>query len=279
MSVEKSVGTLNNSDIPCNRGVIFARYILMYGSALYLPPFEYVETFGLMQNRCLPDPRVATPGADLFRDRTALGLHYHKNLMTPYWDAEGGYSLDMTYQYGLPIFGTGRDFQQAYGQFAFVKGMTKLNDWFGHGPVRDWLADTRWAFRIGGAAALPNDGQFFALGGGDNFRGFDLYERQGSMLWVGSVEWRVPVATNLPWDCIDHVAGVRNIYLAPFYDVGNAYVNGHPLGSIAHAVGAGMRIDVTWLGLIERTTLRFDIAKTVNGSYPLQFWFGIQHPF
>jgi hypothetical protein len=279
MSVEKSVGTLNNADIQCNRGVIFARYILMYGSALYLPPFEYVETFGLMQNRCLPDPRVATPGADLFRDRTALGLHYHKNLMTPYWDAEGGYSLDMTYQYGLPIFGTGRDFQQAYGQFAFVKGMTKLNDWFGHGPVRDWLADTRWAFRIGGAAALPNDGQFFALGGGDNFRGFDLYERQGSMLWVGSVEWRVPVATNLPWDCIDHVAGVRNIYVAPFYDVGNAYVNGHPLGSVAHAVGAGMRIDVTWLGLIERTTLRFDIAKTVNGSYPLQFWFGIQHPF
>jgi hypothetical protein len=33
------------------------------------------------------------------------------------------------------------------------------------------------------------------------------------------------------------------------------------------------------LGLIERTTLRFDNAKTVNGSYPLQFWFGIQHPF
>ena len=85
--------------------------------------------------------------------------------------------------------------------------------------------------------------------------------------------------TNLSIDCIDHVAGIRNIYLAPFYDVGNAYLSGQPLGNLAHAVGAGLRVDVTWLGLIDRTMIRFDIAKTVNGNYPVQFWFGIQHPF
>lgn len=279
LSVEKSLATLSNQNIPSSRAVLFSRYVLMYGSALYLPPFEYVESFGVIQNRGLPDPRLATPGADLFSDRTAVGLHYHKNMMTPYWDAEGGYAFDLTCQYGLPIFGNDREFQQLYGQFAFVKSMTPIRDWFGGGPVRNWLADTRLAFRLGGAAALPDDGQFFALGGGDNYRGFDLYERQGSMIWVGSVEWRVPLATNMHCDFVDHVAGVRNIYFAPFYDVGNAYVNGQQLGSIGHAFGAGLRIDVTWLGLIERTTLRFDIAKTVNGSYPLQFWFGIQHPF
>ncbi len=279
MSLEKSLATVSNSDIPCSRGVLYTRYVLMHGSSLYLPPFEYLECFGVMQNRCLPDPRVATPDTSLFRDRTALGLHYHKNLMTPYWDAEGGFALDLSYQYGLPIFGTERQFQQLYGQFAFVKDMRKVNDWFGHGPLVDWLADTRLAFRIGGAAAVPSNGQFFALGGGDNFRGFELSERQGSLIWIGSVEWRVPLCTNTKLDFIDHVGGVRNVYLAPFYDVGNAYVNGHQLGTIAHAVGAGLRVDVTWLGLIERTTLRFDIAKTVNGSYPMQFWVGIQHPF
>ena len=279
MTFENSLGTVSNTDIPCSRGVLYARYLLMYGSSLYLPPFEYVETFGVMQNRCLPDPRIATPGAVAFRDRTALGVHYHKNLMTPYWDAEGGFSLDLTYQYGLPIFGAERDFHQVFAQFAFVKSMTGLSDVFGNGPVRDWFADTRLAFRVAGAMAAPNNGQFFSLGGGDSFRGFDLYDRQGSAIWVGSVEWRVPLLTNLPWDYVDHVAGVRNIYLAPFYDVGNAYVNNHDLGSVAHAVGVGLRIDITWLGLIERTTLRFDIAQTVNGSYPLQFWFGIQHPF
>jgi hemolysin activation/secretion protein len=157
--------------------------------------------------------------------------------------------------------------------------MSFVRSWLGDGPAANWLADTRWAFRVGGAAALPNSGQFFALGGGDNFRGFDLAERQGSMLWIGSIEWRIPIAVNRQWDFVDHIGSVRNVYAAPFYDVGNAYVNGRELGSIAHAVGAGLRVDVNWLGLIERTTLRFDIAKTVNGSQPWQFWFGIQHPF
>ena len=116
-----------------------------------------------------------------------------------------------------------------------------------------WLRETRWAFRLGGAAALPLNGEFFSLGGGDQFRGYDLSQRQGSIIWVGSVEWRVPLFKDLSLDVCDHVAGVRNVYLAPFYDVGDAYVNGHSMGPTAHAVGAGLRVDVAWLGLIERT--------------------------
>ena len=247
----------------------------MYGSSLYLPPFEYVETFGVVQNRGLPDPITSTPGADPFNDRPAVGVHYHKNMMTPYWDAEGGFSLDVTYQFGLPIFGNDRQFQELYGQFAFVKSMPKLGD----GPILGWLSETRWAFRAAGAAAFPNDGQFFSMGGADYFRGFDLAQRQGSMLWVGTIEWRVPLLTDLHCDFVDHVASVRNIYLAPFYDVGDCYVNGHELGPIAHAAGAGLCVDVTWLGMIERTTLRMDVAKPVTGNYPWQIWFGISHPF
>jgi len=48
---------------------------------------------------------------------------------------------------------------------------------------------------------------------------------------------------------------------------------------VAHALGVGLRLDVAWFGLIERTMLRFDAAKTINDSSPWQFWFGIQHPF
>ena len=149
----------------------------------------------------------------------------------------------------------------------------------GEGPVLGWLRETRWAFRLGGAAALPLGGEFFSLGGGDQFRGYDLSQRQGSITWVGSVEWRVPVFTNLALDVCDHIAGIRNVYLAPFYDVGDAYVNGHSLGPTAHAVGAGLRVDVAWLGLIERTILRLDIAKAIGGNTPVQVWFGVQHPF
>jgi hypothetical protein len=44
-------------------------------------------------------------------------------------------------------------------------------------------------------------------------------------------------------------------------------------------VGLGLRVDVAWLGLIERTMLRLDVAKTINSNAPVQFWIGVQHPF
>jgi hemolysin activation/secretion protein len=126
---------------------------------------------------------------------------------------------------------------------------------------------------------LPDRGLFFSLGGGEHFRGFDLSIRQGSLFWLGSVEWRIPLVQHVTWDCCDHFVGVRNIYLAPFYDVGDMYVRGRSLGPVAHAVGLGLRIDLAWLGLIERTMFRFDAAQALGTDTPLQFWVGIQHPF
>jgi hypothetical protein len=281
-ALEQSLETLGGDETPCSRAVVYGRYVLMYASSLYLQPFEYVELFSSVQNRCLPDPRWATPGSNPFDERAGIGIHYHKNMLTPYWDPEAGVAFDLTYQYGLPVFNDG-DFHQVYGQISTVKSLPK---WFTGmadgpilGPIMDWLGETRFAFRAGGAVATPREGLFFALGGGDQYRGFDLRERQGSATWVGSIEWRLPLVQNVCWDVCDHVAGVRNVYVVPFYDIGDAYVDGHTQGQIAHAFGVGLRLDVTWLGLIERTMLRFDVAKTVNANTPWQFWFGISHPF
>ena len=74
-----------------------------------------------------------------------------------------------------------------------------------------------------GATAVPSRGEFFSLGGSQQFRGFDLRQRQGNNVWVGTVELRIPLARKLACDVLDHVIGVRNIYMAAFYDVGDAY--------------------------------------------------------
>jgi hypothetical protein len=277
-NVEQSLVTLGPQSIPASRAVLFGRYVLMETSSLYLPPFEYVEAFANAQNRSLPDPLVTPPGANFFTDQYGLGLHYHKYLQTPYWDAEGGYILDASYIGGLPIFNS-QGFQQVFGQFSLVKYMPDPLGLLQSTPVLRWLADTRWAFRIYGALALPDNGLFYTLGSGTLFRGFDLNQRQGSAVWVGSVEWRVPIIKHVDWDYVDHFAGVRNVYLAPFYDVGNAYFRGHPEGPIAHAVGLGLRVDVALLGLIERMMLRLDVAKAIDTNAPVQFWFGVEHPF
>lgn len=89
----------------------------------------------------------------------------------------------------------------------------------------------------------------------------------------------MPIFRHLELDAADHTFGLRQVALAPFYDVGNAYIAGHGVGPIAEAVGCGLRLDVAWLSFVERTTLCFDVAKTINASAATQFWFGIQHPF
>ena len=41
----------------------------------------------------LPQPSAPTPGADPFHSQTLAGLHYHSNLLTPYWNPEAGFAV------------------------------------------------------------------------------------------------------------------------------------------------------------------------------------------
>jgi hypothetical protein len=267
-NIERSLTSIGGE--PSDRGVLFGRYVFQYSSSLYLPPMNYLEAFTAIQSNNLPEPRETIPGAVRFDQMTTVGLHYHKDYLTPYWDPAAGYRFDVTYATGIPIFGEQEAFNTVEGQLSFVKG---LPDWLG------WLSETRLAGRVFAAVGLPDKGEYFTLGGGGLFRGFDLKQRQGSLVWVGSLEWRVPLVRGLSWDVIDHAAGLRNVYAAAFYDVGDAYVAGHPVGDVAHAVGAGLRFDVSWFGFVERTILRVDVAKTINDSSPVQVWVGVQQPF
>lgn len=279
LTLEQSLATLADQNVPCSRAALYARYILMYGSSLYLPPFEYAELYAAVQNRCLPNPRNVPVGALAYDERATVGIHYHKYLLTPYWDPEGGVALDFSYEGGVAAFPSRKGFQQVQGQVSLVKSMPAWLEHLGHGPLRDRLRAGRLAYRVGGAAAVPFEGQYGSLGGGDRYRGYDLSERQGSVLWVASVEWRLPLLQDLHWDFADRVGGVRNVFVVPFYDIGDAYANGRSFGPVAHAAGIGLRIDVAWLGLIERTMIRIDAAKTVGSDTPWQFWFGVMHPF
>jgi hypothetical protein len=266
--------------------VLFGRYVFQYHSSLYLPPMHHIEAFLSFREDFLPFPAVVVPGAVRYNQLTQVGVHYHLDYLTPYWDAEGGYRFDVTVAEGLPIFDAPEATHQVTAQLSTARYLPDLADWVADVPGSSWLqpalcwlADTRVAARAYGAAGLPDNGEFFALGGSMLFRGFDLAERQGSAAWVGSLEWRVPLARQLTWDLVDHCAGARNLYAALFYDVGDCYVNGHSLGPVAHALGVGLCLDVAWFGFVERSTLRLDIAKALGTDAPVQAWFSVQHPF
>ena len=254
------------------RGVVYGRYIFQYTSAMYLNPMHYAEVFGTYQDNPLPFAREVMPGSVRPDNLAGGGLHYHKDYLTPYWDPEAGYCFDASYMAGATELTGQHDvtFHKLESQASIVKGVP---DGLG------WLSETRLAGRLAAAGAFPDQGQFFALGGSYLFRGFDLAERQGSLVWVASAEWRVPVVRGINWDVADHVAGLRSIWLVAFYDAGAVYANGHLVDNVAHAVGLGARFDVAWFSFIERTMIRFEVAKTINADSPVQFWLGMQHAF
>jgi hypothetical protein len=273
----------NNGDNNATRAAAWLRYILTYGSSLYLPPFQYVDLFAHYSDNFLPFPTQTIPGGVRYDDTYTMGLHYRINYLTPYWDPEGGFQFEAIYEGGIAQLPASVGVHKVSAQLSAVKSAPDLAQYApGGGWLHDaleWFSDTRLAVRGYGATSAPSKGEFFSMGSDTLFRGFDMAQRQGSTVWVASAEWRVPVARRLELDAVDHLVGLRNAYLALFYDVGNTYINGKQVGATAHALGAGLRLDVGWLSFVERTTLRLDVAKSVNTDTGIQVWVGLNHPF
>ncbi len=290
-NAERRIDTWYDGDDHATRGAIFGRHIFHYGSAMYLPPMHYLEAFASYEDNFLPMARQTGekphlkltelwPG-ERYRYTATGGLHYRLNFLTPYWNPEFGLYIDATYEGGVADLERLQGIHKMSGTLAGVHALPDFS-YLANGVTEgllSWLSQTRVAMRIAGGVAFPTRGQFFSLGGSTMLRGFDLSERQGSAVWVGSVEWRVPVASGLAWDVGDHAVGLRNVQAAMFYDVGAAYIRGAPIGTVAHSLGGGMRFDVSWFSFVERTTLRLDVAKAMNASTGVQVWFGFQQPF
>jgi hypothetical protein len=278
----------SNTDDNPFRAVVFGRKIFKYSSSLYLPPMEYLDVFAAYQDNFMPVAKLSSASeGERFHHTSTLGLHYQVNYLTPYWDPEAGFFFDVQYQGGVAELEKYQGLNEITSQFSVVKSLPNLTCYLNGMPAvqdtlrpfLDWLGDSRLALRIFGAAGMPSRGQLFTMGGSEMFRGYDLSQRQGSAVWVGSVEWRMPIARGLTWDCCDHILGVRNVYGALFYDVGNAYTNEKPDGPLAHALGGGLRVDTSFFGFVERAVLRLDVAKTINDNTPVQFWVGVLQPF
>lgn len=280
---EQRLAEFNQGDTDAFRGVLWLRHIFTYGASLYLPPIHYLEGFAQYSDNFLPYPTQSLPTGDRYDRTTTLGLHYRINYLTPYWDPEGGFQFDAWYEGGMAQLPATVGLQKLSGQLSLVKTPPNLAGHVGDQPrlrhVLEWLADWKIAMRAYGATAAPSRGEFFTMGGSDLFRGFDMAQRQGSTVWVGSVEARIPIARRLNVTAVDHVIGLNNAYLAGFYDVGNAYASGNRVGPLAHGVGCGLRLDVSWFSFVERTTLRLDVAKSLTTDTGVQVWVGINQPF
>jgi hypothetical protein len=255
-----------------DRGRLYGRYIRNETSSMYLDPMEFIEAYFRVEQEFQRSPSTAPPGVQSYDDSSGVGLRYFRNYYVPYWDPEGGYQVDLNYELGLPIVG---DYDFVYNRIQGRVGLVKgLPDGLGY------LSQTRLALRAYGGIGLPDNGFHFQLGGPTFLRGFQRNDRQGDTVWLGTIEWRAPIWQRADVACCDRIFKMDTMSIVAFYDVGGIYLNGQLVGgNIAHAVGGGLRFDITLLGFIERVTLRFDVAKTVNAEEPVQFWFGLGQAF
>lgn len=254
-----------------DRGRLYGRYIFNETPSLYLDPIEFAEIYGRVEQEFDENNRFIPPGVTNYDSFAAVGLRYFRNYLTPYWNPEGGYRLDLNYELGLPIVGVYDHFyHRIQAEISLVK---TLPEWTGP------LAITRLAGRLYGGMGFPRNGYHFQLGGGTRFRGFNRDDREGDALWVASLEWRFPLWLSADVDFADRIIRLKNLWGAAFWDAGEIYLQGEPVGWMYHAVGFGLRADLALLSFIERVTLRFDVAKTVNARQPVQWWFGLSHPF
>jgi hypothetical protein len=258
------------ADTRRDRGRLFGRYILNYSSSFYMAPMEFVEVYGRVENEFWSDGGQPPPGVERFDDIAAVGAHYHRDYLTPYWDPLGGYRLDLNYEYGASVLGGDETYQRAEGEFAIVKGLPA-----GLG----YLSDTRLAGRLYAGFGVPDNGQIFQFGGSRRFRGMERDTLQGSAMWLASVEWRFPLWREIDIDCCDHMLRWKHLYGAAFYDVGEMYLNRESLNGVQHAVGVGLRMDIAVFSFIERFTIRLDIAHGLGDNGQTMFWFGMQQPF
>lgn len=268
---EVSIGqAFQSDDFNPDRLVAWLRHNIEPTASLYLYPREYAEVYTAVQRHWMPAARRPVPGTVDIDPLTTLGYHYRKDTRVPYWDPEYGYFLDGNVAVGLPLFGESRWTGQAWGQASHTMSLP--------GEL-GWWSDVKLAVRAGVAVALPTNARMFPMGGNLWFRGFDIFERQGSCLWLGSIEVRIPVKRDVGLEVADRLLRLRTITLAPFYDVGDIYVDGRSIGPVAHAIGVGLRLEVDFFSFLERATIRFDVAKAIGQDTAPQFWFGVQQPF
>ena len=78
-----------------------------------------------------------------------------------------------------------------------------------------------------------------------------------------------PILRSCEHDVLDHTFGLRGLTLAVFSDTGAIYTNGRSVGNVAEAMGVGIRADLSVFSFIERATVRFDMAKTINAGSPI----------
>ena len=110
-TVEQSIATLGPQDIRSSRATCSTAAMSSCTATRCTSSRSTMSKPSVcLRTVACPTPISSCPATTPSTTDPPSAPHYHLNLLTPYWDAQGGLMLDASYQYGLPLFGNTRTF-------------------------------------------------------------------------------------------------------------------------------------------------------------------------
>ncbi len=246
-------------------GRAFLRYRFLESSSFLVDDQGFAELFYGIGNEFW----AGDDGRPVNAYLGAVGGRYRFSTLFPYWDPVKGRLIEVTAEYGNTLIGSALNYTRVTAEYGFVRPLPE-----GLG----YLSSTRLAVRAYGGFGAPETAPLFRLGGGRRLRALDLSQDVGSSVWLGTLEWRLPIYKELDRDILDHVVGARNLFGALFYDVGQSSLRGqfHP---VVHGVGVGLRLDLSLFAFLERANIRLDIAQPIGRRGGPVLWLGLNQVF
>lgn len=125
-----------------------------------------------------------------------------------------------------------------------------------------------------------SDKSLFYLGGPDGLRGYSRKTVKGAHMLLGSLEYRLPLKSEVKWYFLDNVLCLDKIQMVGFFDAAKAWYADFRGDDFKKDVGLGLRLHFEVMGLLENLVLRLDVARALNDpKEDTHTWFGLSHAF
>jgi hypothetical protein len=126
----------------------------------------------------------------------------------------------------------------------------------------------------------PSDKKLFQLGGPEGLRGYGRKTIEGSRMFLASLEYRFPLASELKLYFMDNLFCLDKIQMVGFGDLGRVWYVDFSGTDFKKDVGLGLCFHFDVAGFLEKTVLRIDIAQAINEpKEDPHVWFGISQAF
>jgi outer membrane protein assembly factor BamA len=201
------------------------------------------------------------------KDEAILGVTGSLGRYGPYPDPDYGWKFLPTLEYAGHFLG---------GNESFWRSTFELNNYRLVLPKYQ----LKLASRIKAGWGEHSDKKLFQLGGPDGLRGYSRKTIEGSHMILGSLEYRLPLKSDIKFYFLDNILCLDQIQSVLFFDLGRAWYANFDSASFKKDAGLGFRFHFNIIGFLEKVVLRVDIAQAIGEpKEKTHFWLGLNHAF